>query len=603
MKPRTLQNLDDSEEEMMEASDSWLINVPHRYSGLMLEETEDDEGIVAQVRQHWNDVVHALVVQRRNFESMETTTNGVMESIDNKVVKVISMIGSPSDLAPAPDIWSSIGANTVHIKHLAVMQDTLKGSVDGLEGQVNVRVKASIQETNQKVNVLTEQISTVNVGMQGLSLELNQKVFPVVQDMYQRVTVIEGRGVGTTTDNQSVNDERVNALARMVELLGTEVSRLKSQTGGASAVFGTFHGASNNTSLEGQVGTLLSEVGMLKDEVKLLKEENVKLKRDMSTDSISFGGHCFPNKDSYFKFICDHSKKGYYGTCYDFISFMECEIDQNRTSDEAIKSLKVLGGVGYDGLSSGRIDTSFKTLIPKIFGKEQDPKDPSKKMEKLTSMDIWDHPTSDAGVKVDIQNFMTTYAETARGQIESTYAIHSPAYQFFNVMIDHIVSFWNRLETWITRFERELSAQCGGDDPTIHKAYIWKLICWMLHCMFKEFQKRRQPGTRNAMSTQELTQEEKRIKAASILEGTIHAHVFMEELVKDGFVRHPIFASTMVEFLLKTKASHVSLLELTKKQKALEVKVTGIQSNVDKIAAKKAGSNGNHGGGGGGAAR
>ena len=73
----------------------------------------------------------------------------------------------------------------------------------------------------------------------------------------------------------------------------------------------------------------------------------------------------------------------------------------------------------------------------------------------------------------------------------------------------------------------------------------------------------------------------------------------MAELIKDGFVRHPMFASTMVEFLLKTKASSVSLMEVIKKQKALEVKLTGIQSSVDKVAAKRAGNNGGNGGGGG----
>lgn len=598
MKPRKLIGLDDSSEELMEASDTWMVKTPGVYSAWMIDEGEDESPMedFIHIKGHWNEVIHALTVQRRNLELSEANTHDVLEAIDTKVMKIQSALGSPSDLIPAPDIWSSIVANTVFLRHLSLTQDTLQKEVGGMDGRIEEFVVKSGTAVDKKVNVLTDQMTSVNLGMHGLTNELHQKVFPVVHDVCQRVAIMEGSSGGTSRGLEV----RVDLMHRTLDRLDHDLTEIKAQPRTTLPGLSFSVGGSNQSELESKLAWLTLEFGKLKDKVEILEEENIKLKKDISVESIHFGGQVFPNKESYLVFIQTHSKRGYFGACYDFISFMECQIDQNRTSDEAIKSLKILGGVGYDGLSSGRIDTSFSSLIPRIFGKEQDPKDPSKKMEKLTTMDIWDHPTSQSGVKADIQSFIVTYAETARGQIESVYPIHSQAYRFFNVMIDHIVSFWNRLETWITRFERELSAQCGGDDPTIHKAYIWKLICWMLHCMFKEFQKRRQPGTMNAMSTQESTVEEKQVKAASILQGTIQAHLFMAELMKDEFVRHPIFASTMVEFLLKTKASHVSMLDLIKKQKALEVKLTGIQSNVDKIAAKKVGGVGGNGGGGGG---
>ena len=540
------------------------------------------------------------MVQRRNLEKIDEETAEVLETIDNKVVKVISVIGTQPEVAPAPDLWSSIIANAAHLQTLSISQSESKDEVLELGRRLETMLDSWVKDADRKMSGVNDQLFATQVEVHTLEEELHQKVFPVVQDVIQRVGVMEGGSVGQSPGLEG----RVDAINRTLERLDQDVTGIKASTRTAPTAFGNYNFAQSNSGssgseLEAKVNLLMLELGSMKDEVRMLKEDNTKLKQDLNTDSLSFAGHSFPNKEAYILFVMAHNKKGYFGTCYDFISFLECQVDQNRTSDEAIKSLKTLTGAGYADLSSGRIDTLFTTLIPKIFGKEQDPKDPSKKMDKLTSMDVWDHPTSQSGVKADIYNFILTYANTARGQIESEFGIHSPASRFFNVLIDHIETFWNQLETWITRFERELSAQCGGDDPAIHKAYIWKLICWMMHTMFKEFQKRRHPGTHHTVTSSEQTTEDKRIKAASILQGTIQAHGLMAELIKDGFVRHPMFASTMVEFLLKTKASSVSLMEVIKKQKALEVKLNGIQSNVDKVAAKRAGNNGGGGGAGG----
>ena len=609
MKPRKLINLNDSSEELTDASDSWVTNLPNVYSALMIEESDNESptDALAQIKSHWNDVIHALVVQRRNLEKMDSETAEVMEAMDNKLVKVISAIGSQMDIVPAPDIWSSVNANAVHLQSLARNQEEMSSELFGLSHHVDSTLDASSKVTEKQMSELTEQVASISFGVQGLTHELHQKVFPIVQDVIHRVSIMEG-GSGSAP-HEMVG--RVEAMNKTLERLDQEVTGIKFSNRSGPSAFGSYTGGTNPmgislSELEQTVTMLMTELGVLKDEVKTLKEENNKMKQDLNSECISFAGHSFPNKEAYILFIMAHDKKGYFGVCYDFISFMECQVDQNRTSDEAIKSLKTLTGAGYADLSSGRIDTSFSTLIPKIFGKEQDPKDPSKKMDKLTSMDVWDHPTSQSGVKADITSFISTYSNTARGQIETEFGVFSQASRFFNVLIDHIETFWNKLDTWITRFERELSAQCGGDDPAIHKAYIWKLICWMLHTMFKEFQKRRHPGTHHTVTSLEQTAEDKRIKAASILQGTMQAHGLMAELIKDDFVRHPMFASTMVEFLLKTKASNVSMMEVIKKQKALEVKVNGIQSSVDKVAAKRAGNNvgaGGGGGGGGGAVR
>ena len=160
---------------------------------------------------------------------------------------------------------------------------------------------------------------------------------------------------------------------------------------------------------------------------------------------------------------------------------------------------------------------------------------------------------------------------------------------FFSQMINNVVVFWNAFESWITRFEKELTAQTGGDNPKAQKESVWKLICWMMHAMFKEMLKRRQPGTIYPVFTTntKVTEEFMQLKCASIIHGAMAAHKFMKELIMDGFIRHPIFASTMVEYLLKNKASNVSLIELNTKFATLDSRIKGNQVAIDKMYDKK----------------
>ena len=117
MRPRKLINLTDNSEELSEVSDSWGVNLPNMYSALMLEDAEGGSptDCFSQMQSHWNDVIHALAVHRRNLEKIDGETTDVLEEIDNKLVKVISALGVQTKEAPAPDLWSSVAANANHL--------------------------------------------------------------------------------------------------------------------------------------------------------------------------------------------------------------------------------------------------------------------------------------------------------------------------------------------------------------------------------------------------------------------------------------------------------------------------------------------------------
>jgi hypothetical protein len=564
-------SMEDVDVESVMLSDSWSDTAVDPLASALLEETGNlvPTEALSFLLVHWNQVVNGVKDGARRFKEHAVNAADFMEEVDNKVVKLIATVGDPPSDPPAPDLWSSV---TMAIATSSAQEQRLSGYADTMKHCERVIVQVK-EELDTKLNIVGSQVV-------GIKNELAQQVLPLVTGLVQRVS----GGVAGGQENTAVLTQNMIQMEQRMLAMSEELMRMK-----ANSQAGTNTGGLEGMTLE----SLAMEVGVLKDKVHKVDKENIKLRQDLSTENIVFGTHVFPSKSSYIDFVQVHVEGGYFGFCIDFISILEGHTDSGLNHNERMKNLRTLFSTKFDDLESSRIDLSFKTLIPDVLGKEQDPKDPSKKMEKLTSMEVWEHPSAQAGLKVDLNNFITNVSLSVSSQIESKFGIGTNTSSFFLLMVSRTVTFWNQLDTWITRFEREITTQNSGDDPAIHKSTTWKLICWMLHAMFKEFQVRRQPGQAFSATSAELTKSEKQAKCASIIQGTLGAHQFMTELIRDNFVRHPIFASTMDEFLLRNKASHGTVSDLVKRIKALEIKTTGIQANVDRAAANNAKKGGN----------
>jgi hypothetical protein len=302
-----------------------------------------------------------------------------------------------------------------------------------------------------------------------------------------------------------------------------------------------------------------------------------------------WGGHHFATPDSIEQFVLKHVPSGYYGYCFAFVSLLECYSDRNRDTEVGISQRHAIGKAGYKDSASARVDVSFGCTIPRIFGLEEEVNNPSKKLAKLTSLLVWDHPTTWSGLKITIGNYVSNQRKAVDNQIIQRFGASQVATLFFQQLMQQTVVFWEAFFAWLTRFEREIANQIGGgDDPSAHKASVWNLVCWMIHSMFVEMSTRRSPG-HGAEALDAVL--EGAAKCAAILHGTLAAHKFMTELVEADFVRHPIFAATMDEFLLTSKASHTSVSSLVLRVKKVEDAVKGAQAAADK-ATKAAGNRG-----------
>jgi hypothetical protein len=534
--------------EAIAASDSWSVATDDPLNDAMLSEDPDVDADM-HVSKHWNMLVRATQRQKLGVVELESTMKGLLEEVDDKVLKVAASLGTPCNNAPAVTVWASIGAH----------EDVL-GSYAG-----NLAAWASVRST------LETKIAAVHGMTAKTETLVNQQVLPVVKELFQHMK--QGAHGSTFADDdwKKAMEQRLDSLVNHQMSLSNKVA----------AVGGATHATEDMQQLKVVVGELF-------DAVSQLRSDNASLRAQLNTDDLSFGGHHFPTPESIEEFVVKHIPSGYYGFCYDFISILECSGDRNRDTDVGLTQRHIIGKAGYKDPASARVDVSFGCIIPKVFGVEEDPKDPSKKLGTLTSLPIWDHPSTQSGVKANIAKFLTTYRKSVDVQIIRMFGAATPITLFFQSMLQKTIVFWEAFSVWIHTFEQELAGQTGGEDANIHKESIWNLICWMIHSMLVEMSVRRAPG---AGAESLFGTSEGIVKCAAILHGTLAAHKFMSELIAAEFVRHPIFAATMDEFLLRTKASQVSLVALQTKMKRVEDAVKGAQAAADK-AAKAAANRG-----------
>ena len=104
--------------------------------------------------------------------------------------------------------------------------------------------------------------------------------------------------------------------------------------------------------------------------------------------------------------------------------------------------------------------------------------------------------------------------------------------------------------------------------------------------MFTEMEVRRAPGG----VAQSIEKTDATGRCAAILHSTLGGQKFMSELVDANFSRHPLFAATMSEFLMTTKASVIVVEEAKASAKSALIAVRALQSEKDKKGRKGGGN-------------
>ena len=489
---------------------------------------------------HWNLLVRAFQSFMRQSTDMEGSVKGLLEDVDDKIVMVSASLGKPT--ISATTAWSAIGSHETLLE------------------------KISIESLEQFKSEMRSRLSTADVRVDELNTKIREGVFPIVQDVFNRLEIVSGKveaGVYSSGHQSGISTPNLHTMIDMIEKLHAEHKVLEEKLEALSPTRNL-----DETSMQAVIVQLSTEVDTLKEEI-------AQMRMEMQTDSLSFGGHFFPTLESVEKFVLINVSSGYYGFCYDFISLLECYSDRNRDSDEGLNQKHKMGKAGYTDSASARIDQSFGCVVPMIFGKDEEANNPAKKLTALTSALIWENNRS--GIKVNIDKFVTNHRRTIESQISRMFGSSSKATLFFQQMLHKTEVFWNSLSAWVNKFEKDMSAQYGCGNRIKHQESVWNLICWIIHSMFLEMNIRRADGSAISTTTQDGTK-----KCASILQGALGAHKFMSELIDAGFIRHPIFSATMHEFLLANKAPNDAIEELVSRMTKLEKENRSAQSSQDR---------------------
>jgi hypothetical protein len=269
------------------------------------------------------------------------------------------------------------------------------------------------------------------------------QVQPVLQTLVQMVTNLQaqaegpvtGMGSGSLVAEVEAWAERAQ-LARWQEALANQLRALLEKSecqettlaalraGGQTVLHGYRGGAQQPGATANDLQELRELLGHLQDEVAGLQVDNSHLRAAMDSKVLTFGGFSFPTDESVELFVVANIPGNYYGFCYDIVSLLECYRDRNWTTQEGLSHKHIIGRAGFKDGGSARIATSFGTVIPEVFGCEEDPADPAKKLGDLKTAETWDHPSTRAGKKVVISLFLTNHRKTIDGQIVKPLDLH-----------------------------------------------------------------------------------------------------------------------------------------------------------------------------------
>ena len=417
---------------------------------------------------------------------------------------------------------------------------------------------------------------------------------PLARDVERELNDIKARqqvlvdqlnaGQRVHAPSTTVEDPRMGDMLETINDLKAQVYMLSRESEARSTSAETPSLSTNNQTLE-VMRQMANEVASLRDQVSELRIENAQMRSELITDTVVFNGHFFLSDESYVLFVATHLSTGGYGFLMDFVSMLECAAEGNQPAQETLKNMRTLHNAGFDQEpNEGIVMASFSTLVPTLFGIEQDSKDHAKKMGSMTDMKEWDSNTIRSGRKNKIHTALLTLRRATDTKINAMFPPNSVPALFLREVNRTNFSFWESFTSWITQFENEMVSQMNADTSTAQKASIWNLICWLIHSMLTEMSSRRSPGR---VARQVARSDTVGITTA-ILKGTLSCHKFMSELVEQNFNRHPLFAATMAEFLMTTKASVIVLEEVRATAKLALTSARASQSTSDKkIAGKK----------------
>lgn len=98
----------DLEREMLNVADSESWGGVKTLRSCLLEDFVDDGDLLSHVNEHWNVLTKAVITQESELGMVDKNIRGLLEEVDNKVLRTSTALGVPTEDVPALTVWGSI---------------------------------------------------------------------------------------------------------------------------------------------------------------------------------------------------------------------------------------------------------------------------------------------------------------------------------------------------------------------------------------------------------------------------------------------------------------------------------------------------------------
>jgi hypothetical protein len=183
----------DSDMDAYAAAESWSVTSEDALnSATMEEETRTSESVMVEhMGTHWNTLVKGIQGQKTIARDFESDFKALLEDVDDKVLNVSAMVGTPSVDMTATTVWAALGS---HDSILA----SYSGNLAAWSG-VKTILESKIGAAQNKCTEVDDRCAVVEKF-------INENVLPVMQDLVSRTASVSNVAGLQISPNQEVAD-------------------------------------------------------------------------------------------------------------------------------------------------------------------------------------------------------------------------------------------------------------------------------------------------------------------------------------------------------------------------------------------------------------
>jgi hypothetical protein len=423
----------------------------------------------------------------------------------------------------------------------------------------------------------------------GTALENNQAVATLVGKIAQQVTATAGRWEKLVAKSNRVTSEECQLRTQVLSVNQNQ----RPEESKTNQIVGQMHTLAlllnqeqqdvqqhnlrvpNNAVLPEPSPTLMMPQGVpIEDAVLQLKIELQVVQSRLRSDAVCVGEHTFESYEDTLTWVTANCSAEDWQYVMDMPALYSLVRPYGQAYDVLLQEKSYSRRAGFALSNQARLDLSFKTKVPGIFGADKAAKN-GHLFAAIDTYDKWIY----LGIRQGFRDEVEKSAQALESSISKQMMVHlahkGTAHQIFlnflTESVQQLLKLHIMMDCQFLCYHTVLSVACDEGN-------------WILSCKFAEAVF---TGTcRARLIGSDAFSESGHVRCAMYLWAALQTHIVLQGYIEINFIAHPEVSSVVVENLIQTRVPMAMHESLKKNLESTKASVKAQTSVVEKMESK-----------------